>query len=154
MTKAQSKEIAPADIDQIDQAKPYRVGVDLDKLIELYSIKGNTQEQCAKILGCSRSTVKYHVKHNGIKQAQDDKQFESIQAVKLQSKVGMLTDALTPDKAQKARVTELTTGIGTLLDKLAAIQGKAGMVIHVITAQERQAEIDVLDAAYKELEEA
>ena len=150
----ETKEIAQAGPNHTNQPDTRHTGVDVDRLIDLYCIKGNTQEQCASILGCHRSTVRHHIKQQNLSPPQDDRHFESITTVKLKSKVAMMTDALTHDKAQKARVTELTTGIGTLLDKLAALQGKAGLIVHVITAQERTAEIEALDVAYKELSES
>ena len=43
----------------------------------------------------------------------------------LKDKGDMLLDHLTPEKAAKARVTEITTAYGTLFDKRRALQGKS-----------------------------
>ena len=145
------QEITQDDIDPNNLPQPYHKGIDIDKLVDLYSIKGNSQENCAKLLGCHRSTVRHHIRQQNLQPPWASKQFENVTAVKLKSKVGMMTDALTNDKAQKARVTELTTGIGTLLDKIANLEGKSGLIVEVVSAQDRAKEIEALDAMYEEL---
>lgn len=48
-----------------------------------------------------------------------------VEITKLKLKEDMLLEHLTPEKAEKARVTELTTGYGTIFDKRRLIEGKS-----------------------------
>ena len=135
-------------IDYVDTSPKH---IDIDKIYYYRSIKGLSMQEIADLLGCVKSTIYYHCQQHNIQLPEDHKHFENITTVKLKSKVGMLTDNLTHDKAQKARVTELTTGIGTLLDKIANLEGKAGLIVEVVSAMDRAKEIEALDAMYEEL---
>ena len=126
-------------------------GISVDDIYKYRAIKGLSYQDIADLLGCSKKTIYWHCQQHNIQLPGKAKEYETLTAVKLKSKIGMLTDALTQDKAQKARVTELTTGIGTLMDKVAAIEGRAGLIVEVVSAMDRAKEIEALDAMYEEL---
>ena len=107
--------------------KKYPEGVPYNKrdAIRAFLESGKTYREIADILGVSKSTVGNVAKEA---QAVDGELVAAIKKTEvdtLKAKCNMLLDGLTPDKVEKARLTEISIAYGTLFDKRQLLTGGA-----------------------------
>ncbi len=86
---------------------------------------GKTYREIADILGVSKSTVGNIAKETKTVDAGLVDAIKKTEVDKLKSKCDMLLDGLTPDKVEKARLTEISIAYGTLFDKRQLLTGGA-----------------------------
>ena len=92
-------------------------GIPVDKIRDLLQVKGNTQEEAASMLGCSKALIPQQCAKYGILSKHQLTMYKAQRADIIAGKHAMVMDCITVEKAEKAPLRDLVVAQGILYDK-------------------------------------
>lgn len=138
-------------IDQYTSVQEQSDPCPLDMIFQLRTVNGLSERQIAKMVGKSKTTVHYWIKKHNIPDKAALQAFKATRGDRFAAIQKEIAENIDLDDIKKASLLQKSTTICQLYDKERLERDLSTSNVSVLTTKDYDAELDALDAEYREL---